>query len=87
MPFFLWLASLIAEVASLKFVANGTKINEMKNEEIPAFSENSWTLAIKGSARRDNMVIPNTTCPNAFNHAYTPLLCLVIITFSTSSHV
>jgi hypothetical protein len=30
---------LIAEVASLKFVAKGTKMKEMKNDEIPAASE------------------------------------------------
>jgi len=71
---FLWLASLIAEVASLKFVARGTKMNEMKNDEIPASSENFWTLAIKGSARRASIVTPNTTYAIAVNHADAPLV-------------
>jgi hypothetical protein len=64
---------LIAEVASLKFVAKGTKMKETKNDDIPAASENFWTVAIKGSARSDSIVIPKTTYAIAFNHAITPL--------------
>ena len=49
-------------------------MNEMKNDEIPASSENFWTLAIKGSARRASIVTPNTTYAIAVNHADAPLV-------------
>ena len=42
---FLWLASLIAEVASLAFVAKGARINDMKNGWNPALLEKLWTLS------------------------------------------
>ena len=56
-------------------------MNEMKNDEIPASSENFWTLAIKGSARRASIVTPNTTYAIAVNHADDLMCGLIKLSF------
>jgi len=89
---FLWLASLIAEVASLAFVAKGTRINDMRNGLSPTLLEKLWTLSVRGSAKMDSIAIPSTTYKMALNHAHLDLsttasLCLSSTTMSASSHV
>lgn len=88
---FLWLASLIAEVASLAFVAKGARINDMKNGWNPALLEKLWTLSVSGSAKIDSIAIPSITYVMALIHAHidlsTALLCLYSTTMSASSQV
>ena len=57
---FLRLAVFIAEADALVFVANGTKINEMKKEGTLAELEKLSTLYIRGSARSANIAMPST---------------------------
>ena len=89
---FLWLASLIAEVASLAFVAKGARINDMKNGWNPALLEKLWTLTVRSSAKIDRIIIPSITYVMALIHAHidlstTALLCLSSTTMSASSQV
>ena len=84
---FLLLAAEIAEVAALALVANGTRINAMKNDDILAAVEKDCTLCMRGSARTDSIRIPANKSIMALNHAQVDLSTGPALVCSTNSSV
>uniref|UniRef100_A0A7C9AGV5 Uncharacterized protein n=1 Tax=Opuntia streptacantha TaxID=393608 RepID=A0A7C9AGV5_OPUST len=60
------LAKMIADTASLEFVARGKAMNEMKNEGIPVASEKLLTESTSGSAKTAVTTVPRTKNNIAF---------------------
>ena len=84
LAFFL-LADLIAEIATLAFVANGTKTKATKNGGILADVDKLWTLSIRGSASSANMTIPTTRRVIAFVHSHIEVFAAFFFTNAGSA--
>lgn len=60
------LANIIAETASLEFVAKGRAIKEMKKVGIPEAPEKLSTASTSGSANAPATIVPTTNNNTAF---------------------
>lgn len=78
--FFLRLAKMIADTASLELVAKGRAMNEMKNEGMLVASEKLSTASTRGSANAAAIMVPNNSISTALNDVH-----LGSSTFSGSS--
>lgn len=77
---FFLLAKIIAETASLEFVANGIAMKEMKKEGILVASEKLSTASTSGSANMAAITVPRSTSKMALKQVQVGLS-----TFSTTS--